>query len=57
MSKEKYSTKDIFAGKTFNVWEDDEFVWINLYTNSITLMLTKEDWKEFKKDLDKLSEL
>ena len=57
MSKEKYSTKDIFTGKTFNVWEDDEFVWINLYTNSITLMLTKEDWKEFKKDLDKLSEL
>ena len=46
--------KDIFRGEVIDVWEDELFVYFS--TPFATINMPKEEWTEFKKDLDKLAE-
>lgn len=34
--------KDIFTGKTLNIWEDNELVYCSIFPNGVTICLDKE---------------
>jgi len=46
--------KDIYDGETINVFEDEDFVYVSIYTNGITVLFTKDEWESFKDEFDKL---
>ncbi len=52
---EKTRIKDIFDGEYLSVWQDEEFV--TLAIGLATIAIPKEEWENFKKNLDKLSDL
>jgi len=47
--------KDIFKGEFLQIWDDGEFVTLAL--GLVTIALTKEEWEDFKKDIEKLSDM
>ncbi len=40
--------KDIYECEVFNVWSDDDLVFLNMHSNAVTLCLTEEEWDELK---------
>jgi len=47
--------KDIFKGEFLQICDDGEFVTLAL--GLVTIALTKEEWEDFKKDIEKLSDM
>ena len=40
--------KDIYECEVFNVWSDDDLVFLNMHSNAVTLCLTEEEWDDLK---------
>lgn len=57
MAKEKSKIRDIFNGKYIQVWQDEDFVWMSLPFPFVIINIPKEEWTDFKKDIEKLAEI
>lgn len=47
--------KDIYSGELMQVWEDDDFVFVNFFPNGCTLTFMPEDWETIKREFQTLS--
>jgi len=45
-------SKGLYTGDTIQVWEYEDLVYVNLYTNACTLTMTREDWNAIKFEID-----
>ena len=52
---EEKVTTDIFSGEYISVWEDEYFVWMSM--PFVTLNIPKDEWADFKKDLERLGDM
>ena len=50
----KAKIRDIYECESFNVWRDEEWIYLNMHHNGCTLVLCPEAWESLKRDFRRM---